>query len=259
MANQWSFDDLAGRRVLVTGGSVGIGAAVAEAFADCGARVVLHFRRNADAASKLVDRIRAAGGEAWAEGGDLAEPGVAGDLVERAARRLNGLDVLVNNAGDMIERQPASGMSDDLFRRIMDLNLTSVFEACRAVRPLLVEAGGGSIVNTSSIAARNGGGPGGGVYAAAKAAVSTLTRALARELAPAGIRVNAVAPGFIRTSIHERLTTESAIEQARLAIPMQRIADPQDCVGAYLFLASDRLSGYVTGQIIEVNGGLLMP
>ncbi len=219
----------------------------------------MHYKSNAAGAAEIVARIRAGGGDAWAEGGDLTNPGVAADLVTRAASRMNGLDILINNAGDMIERQPASEMEDELYRRIIDLNLTSVFEACRAARPFLVVVGDGVIVNTTSIAARNGGGPGGGIYAAAKAAVSTLTRALARELAPEGIRVNAVAPGFVRTSIHQRLTTDTAIETARQAIPLQRVAEPQDCVGAYLFLANSRLSGYVTGQILEVNGGLLMP
>jgi 3-oxoacyl-[acyl-carrier protein] reductase len=259
MAPTWGFASLAGRRVLVTGASVGIGAAVAQGFADCGSRLVLHYNRNADAARELLGRIRAGGGEAEAEPGDLATPGVAADLVARAAARLDGLDILVNVAGDMIERRPATETPDDLYRRIVDLNLTSVFEACRAARPWLSAAGDGVIVNTTSIAARNGGGPGAGVYAASKAAVSTLTRALARELAPHGVRVNAVAPGFVRTSIHDRLTSPAALEAARQTIPLRRVAAPQECVGAYLFLADNSLSGYVTGQILEVSGGLSAP
>ncbi|MCP8937591.1 SDR family oxidoreductase [Alsobacter sp. SYSU M60028] len=259
MTHPWSFADLAGRRALVTGGSVGIGAAVARAMAACGTRVVVHYHRNFEAAAEVVDAIQAEGGEAWAESADLSRPGAATALVERAADRLGGLDILVNNAGDMIARVRASETPDDFYRTVMDLNLTSVFEACRAAAPLLKASGDGVIVSTSSIAARNGGGPGSGVYAAAKAAVSSLTRSLARELAPDGVRVNAVAPGFIMTSIHERLTDDTAIETARRSIPLGRIGAPEDCVGAYLWLASNRLSGYVTGQVIEVNGGLLSP
>ena len=259
MAQVWGFAELAGRRILVTGGSVGIGAAVAQAFAACGSRVVLHYNANVAAADGIVERIRNEGGEAFAEGGDLSRSGAAEGLVTRAAERLGGLDILVNNAGDMIERRPVSETPDELYRKIVDLNLTSVFEACRAARPLLATATDGAIINTTSIAARNGGGAGAGVYAAAKAAVSTLTRALARELAPYGIRVNAVAPGFVRTSIHRRLTQESAVEAARRTIPLERVAEPEECAGTYLYLASKKLSGYVTGQIIEVNGGLLMP
>lgn len=259
MPAHWNFASLAGRRVLVTGASVGIGAAVAQAFADCQCRVVIHYNRNAQAAAGAVAQIAEAGGQAWAEGGDLTKPGVAGDLVKRAAAHMGGLDILVNNAGDVVERRLVSDIPDDLYRRIIDLNLTAVFEACRVARPMLAAGGDGVIINTTSVAARNGGGPGSAIYAAAKGAVSTFTRSMAREFAPDGIRVNAVAPGFFYTSIHERLTPDAVIEAARQAIPMKRIAAPEECVGAYLFLADNRLSGYVTGQIIEVNGGLVMP
>jgi 3-oxoacyl-[acyl-carrier protein] reductase len=141
---------------------------------------------------------------------------------------------------------------------VLDLNVRSVVVACRAAIPWL-QRQGGVIINTSSIAARNGGGPGSGLYASAKAFVSNLTRGLAKELVKDRIRVNAVAPGVIATPFHDRFSTPEQLTQMVGAIPMGRAGAPEDCVGAYLFLASDTLSGFVTGQILEVNGGQLMP
>jgi 3-oxoacyl-[acyl-carrier protein] reductase len=256
---QYGFDDLRDKIVLVTGASTGIGAAVARAFASCGSIVVVHYNRSAEAARTLVAEIAQAGGQALSEAADLAQPGAGTQLVRRAAERVGGLDILVNNAGHLIERRPASETDDEHYRRIIDLNMTSTFECCRTATPLLKNSGAGVIINTTSIAARMGGGPGSGVYAAAKAGVSTLTRALARELAPEGIRVNAVSPGFIRTPLHDQLTSLEALDAAEQTIPLRRIGVPEDCAGAYLFLASGCLSGYITGQIVEVNGGLLMP
>jgi len=134
-----------------------------------------------------------------------------------------------------------------------------VVMASQAAVPHLKKAGGGSIINTSSVAARNGGGPGSALYGGAKAFVSNVTRNMARELAPQGIRVNAVAPGVIMTPFHERYSSPELLEQMRRSIPMGRIGKAEDCVGAYLFLASPALSGYITGQTIEVNGGQIMP
>jgi 3-oxoacyl-[acyl-carrier protein] reductase len=117
----------------------------------------------------------------------------------------------------------------------------------------------GSIINTSSIAARNGGGVGASLYAAAKAFVSTLTRNWAKELGPKGVRVNAVSPGVIETPFHERFSTPEMLEGMRRTIPLERLGAPVDCTGTFLYLASGEMSGYITGQVIEVNGGQLMP
>jgi len=137
---------------------------------------------------------------------------------------------------------------------------TNVLAFCREVVPLMRAQGrGGSIVNVSSIAARNGGGPGAYLYAGAKGFVSTATRGLAKELAPDRIRVNAVSPGVIQTPFHDRFSTPQLLESFKAAIPLARIGEPDDCVGAFLYLASEQLSGYVTGQILEVNGGQYMP
>jgi 3-oxoacyl-[acyl-carrier protein] reductase len=142
---------------------------------------------------------------------------------------------------------------------VIDLNARSVAVACRRVIPILRRCGGGVILNNSSISARTGGSPGSALYSASKAFVATLTRALATELAPDRIRVNAVAPGTVATRFHEQYSTPEKLEATRRRIPLQRLGTPDDCVGALLFLASERLAGYVTGQIIELNGGQLMP
>jgi 3-oxoacyl-[acyl-carrier protein] reductase len=141
----------------------------------------------------------------------------------------------------------------------MELNMGTVFRACRRVVPSMVKQGNGAIVNISSIAARTGGGGRSVLYASAKAAVSTFTRGLAREVGRHGIRVNAVAPGVIDTPFHDRHSTPQRLEQIAAANPLGRIGTPQDCVGPVMFLASSTMGGYVTGQVIEVNGGALTP
>jgi 3-oxoacyl-[acyl-carrier protein] reductase len=253
------FGDLAHQVVLVTGASTGIGAAVARGFGACGARVAVHYNRSAAEAESVVASILAKGGEAWAEQADLAEPANAAALVDRVAGRAGRLDVLVNNAGYLIRRIPFAETDAELFRELLDLNLASLAAACHAALPHFRRQRRGVIINTTSVAARNGGGPGTVLYAATKGGVSTLTRGLAKELARENIRVNAVAPGIIATPLHAKLTPPETLAAMVAQIPMGRAGTPEECVGAYLFLASDALSGYITGQVIEVNGGQLMP
>ncbi len=250
--------DLDGKAVLITGASTGIGAAVARAYAEQGARVAIHYNSSEDAAAQLADLITAAGGTALLVHGDLSKGGETERVVEEVADAFGGLDGLVNNAGGMLGRVPTSAMTDAHYEEVMNLNARSVLAGTRAAHPHLKKHGG-FIINTTSIAARNGGAGGAILYAASKGFVSTITRGHAKEFAGDGIRVNAVAPGVITTPFHERYSTKEQLEAMRGTVPMGRLGTAEDCVGAYLFLASPALSGYVTGQIIEVNGGQLMP
>jgi 3-oxoacyl-[acyl-carrier protein] reductase len=251
--------DLKGRVCLVTGASTGIGAAVARALGAQGARVAVHYNQSKDAANEVVASIKKAGGEGFAIGGDMARVKVVTEVVERTAAHFGRIDVLINNAGSLVKRVPVFDASDDQYDAVMDLNARSVFAACRAVVPHFRKAGRGNIINTTSIAARNGGGYGAVLYASAKGFVSTFTRGLAKELVKDNVRVNAVAPGVIATPFHERFSTAEQIKAMTAMIPMGRLGTSEECVGTYLYLASDTLSGYVTGQVVEVNGGQLMP
>ncbi|MHB2167070.1 SDR family NAD(P)-dependent oxidoreductase [Alsobacter sp. R-9] len=257
--SQLAIPDLAGKVVLVTGGSTGIGAAAAKAFAANGARVMVHYNESRDAAEAVAAAIAAAGGDTATVQGDVAEPGVPKRIVEATAGRFGRLDVLINNAGGMLGRKSLPELTDEHYHRVMNLNALSVVALTREAHPVMKASGGGAIVNVTSIAARNGGGGGAVLYAASKGFVSTFTRGISKELWADRTRVNAVAPGVIMTPFHERYSNAQQIEAMRQTVPMGRVGTPEDCVGAFLFLASDALSGYMIGQIIEVNGGQLMP
>jgi 3-oxoacyl-[acyl-carrier protein] reductase len=256
--NRLVIPDLAGKAVLITGGSTGIGAAVARGFAEQGAIVAIGYHSSADQAHALASEIKAAGGEALAVKGDVSDPKACARIVAETTARFGRLDGLINNAGLMLGRVNSLEASDEHLRAVIDLNSSSVIWVTRAAVPWL-EREGGFIINTTSIAARNGGAGGAMLYAAAKGFVSTITRGHAKELIGKKIRVNAVSPGVIATPFHDRYTDAAAMEAIRKTIPIARIGTAEECVGAYLFLASEALSGYVVGQIIEVNGGQLMP
>jgi len=251
------FEDLKGRVALVTGGATGIGGAVSAAFGSAGMKVAVHFNSGADEAASIAADIRRAGGEALVLHGDITEPGATDDLIRRTIEAFGGLDVLVNNAGGMVARRPIETVDDQFFDAVMDLNVRQLVHACRA-GAMAMRQGGGSIVNVASISARTGGSPGSSVYSGAKAFVATFTRSLARELAPYNVRVNALSPGTIATAFHERHSTPDKLEATRKSIPMARLGAAQDCAGTALFLASRAMSGYITGQVIEVNGGQFM-
>ncbi|MBA3792489.1 MAG: SDR family oxidoreductase, partial [Rubrobacter sp.] len=167
------------------------------------------------------------------------------------------LDILVNNAGSLLERRSLEEMTEDLWDRVMEVNLKSVYLCSQAVLPLMKRQGRGRIVNITSVAARNGGGPGSVAYATAKGGVSTLTRAMAKELVADNILVNGVAPGVITTPFHDRFTPPDVREKMAGAIPIGREGTPEETAGAVVFLASSA-ADYLVGEIIEVNGGQLM-
>ena len=253
-----SIPDLADKVVLVTGGSTGIGAAVVRAFAAQGALVAIGCRANRASADAIAREIGEAGGGALVVEGDVAKNEDCRRIVERTVAHFGRLDGLINNAGAMLGRVPSLEVDDDHLQAVLDLNASSVVRVTRAAAPHLAVRGG-FVINTTSIAARNGGGGGAVLYAASKGFVSTITKGLAKELWPKKIRVNGVAPGLIATLFHERDTDAKTFAVQEATIPMGRAGTSDECVGAYLYLASDALSGYVIGQIIEINGGQLMP
>ncbi|HMS79956.1 MAG TPA: glucose 1-dehydrogenase [Burkholderiaceae bacterium] len=252
-------DDLKGKVALVTGASTGIGAAVAREFGRLGMKVAVHYFSSADAAERVAADVREAGGEAFTLRADAHDSRAMRDVVARTAQHFGRLDVLVNNAGALVRRMPIEQFTDALFDDVVDLNVRSALAATAAATPIMRAQGGGNVIFVTSVAARHGGGPGASLYAGSKGFISTATHGLAKELAKDGIRVNAVSPGVITTPFHEKFSTPEQLETMRLTIPMARLGTADECVGAFVYFASERLSGYVTGQILEVNGGQYMP
>ena len=250
--------DLRDKAVLITGASGGIGAAVGCAFAQQGARVAIHYRSNAAQAAEVVQDIRDSGGQAVLVQGDLTVASAAQHVVEESARSLGGLDILINNAGSLISRRAILDADDAWVDSVIALNAKSVISTTQAAVPHMEKRGGGVIINVGSIAGLDGGGSGAGVYGASKAFVHNMTRHLARELAARNIRVNTVSPGVVDTAFHAA-TPPERMEAMRKSVYLGRIGTPADCVGAFLFLASAQMSGYITGQNIHVNGGQAMP
>ena len=251
--------DLRGRVALVTGASTGIGAAAARAMGAQGMQVAVHFNQSEGPAAQVVRDIEAAGGKALPVRADVRDSDAIRRIVAQVLQAFGRIDVLVNNAGGLVKRVPIAEFSDELFDDVLHINARSMLAFCREAVPAMRSQGGGSIINVTSIAARHGGGPGAFLYAGAKGFVSTATRGLAKELAGDRIRVNAVSPGVIETPFHDRYSTPQMLESFKGTIPMGRLGTADECVGAFLYLASEALSGYLTGQIIEVNGGQYMP
>jgi 3-oxoacyl-[acyl-carrier protein] reductase len=247
------------KKTVIFGASSGIGAAVAKRFAALGSEVIVHYNGNKAGAEKVLREIADKGGKAHLLAGDVSQADVAERLVIEAAAKMGRLDIVINNAGNMFGRTAIAKASDEQYRNVIDLNIGGVFFACRRAASILQEQKSGTIINTTSVAARTGGGDGAGLYGAAKGFVSTITRVLAKELAPHGVRVNAVAPGVIETDFHRVNSTPEQLAAAVKGIPLGRLGTAEECVGAFEFLADESMSGYITGQVIEVNGGQLMP
>ena len=240
--------------VLVTGATAGIGRATALAFAREGAKLVV-TGRNAKAGAELVDELKQLGAEADFVAGDAAQETVAKIWVDAAVKKHGRLDVAVNNAGVEGETGAITDQTGDNYDRIFDVNVRGVFHALKHQIPALQKGGGGAIVNLSSIVGQIGM-PGAALYIASKHAVNGLTRSAALEVAKQGIRVNAVAPGAIRTEMFERFTGRDAAAQAGLAAahPIGRVGEVDEVAAAILYLASDDAK-FTTGQILPVDGG----
>ncbi len=242
---------LQGKTAIVTGGTRGIGLAIVRTFLQNGAAVALFGSRK-----ETVDKALAAlksENAAWQVMGlapDLTDFDAVRQAVETVREAFGTVDIMVNNAG-ISAREPLAEYRPEDFKKIMDLNVTAVFNGCKAVEPIMRAAGHGCIINTSSMVSLYGQ-PAGVGYPASKFAVNGLTKSLARELGPAGIRVNAVAPGVTRTDMVATLPKEM-VERISAPIPLRRIGEPQEVANVFLFLASD-LASYVTGAVVSVDG-----
>jgi len=252
-----NYMDLTGRVALVTGASSGIGAATALVLADLGAAVALGCHANQEGAARVCRAIERAGGKAVVLRADVRQAGEARSLVARAAEALGAIDILINNAGSLVRRMALREITEESWREVMDLNLTSAMVCSQAVAPGMVERRRGAIVNIVSIAGRNGGGAGAGPYASAKGGLIAFTKSQAKELAPHGVRVNAVSPGVIDTPFHEVFSTPEMMQNFVKGIPLGRVGTSRECAMAIAFLASEAAS-YVVGETLEVNGGQLM-
>ena len=246
--------DLTGKSVLVTGGSRGIGRAIAEACAGAGANVAFTYRASADTAEALRKALEVHGGQSLAIQSDASDFDSAGAAVDQVVKEFGSLDVLVNNAG-VARDNLLIRMSEEDWDTVIGTNLKSVFNYCKAAYRPMMKQRSGSVVNISSVVGVMGN-PGQANYAASKAGIIGFTKSLARELGGRNVRANVVAPGFVATDMTASLP--EAAQQAMLSgVVLGRVAQPEEIANAVLFLASDA-SAYITGHVLNVNGGLAM-
>jgi NAD(P)-dependent dehydrogenase (short-subunit alcohol dehydrogenase family) len=248
------------KTALITGASRGIGEATAVAFAAAGVRnFILHYNSHRQGIDDLVNRLSGAGSGVFCRTiqADLAqETGIESFLAEVGQLKVP-VDILVNNAGFLVQRARLAESTPELWDRVMNLNAKSAWFITQAVVPGMIERGGGVVVNLSSIAARNGGGVGAAMYAASKATVACFTKGLSRELAPKGIRINAVSPGTVDNHFHQVFSTKQMLESMLASTPAGRLGDNEEVADVIVFLCSPA-ARYVHGQTIEINGGMYM-
>ena len=246
--------DLSGKVAVVTGAARGIGKAIAEAFAENGAKVVI-ADIDIDEAKKTADSI---GELAVAVKVDVTSCEAVEQMFKETEEKCGGTaDIVVNNAGTQIALHTVEDMPMDVWNKAVALNLTSAMICSKYAIPAMKKKGWGRLIHTSSISANSGGGPGGSSYAAAKGGLSNLTKGLAKEVGPHGITSNAFAPGVVLTQIHEKFSTKESLESLKGMTPVGRLSVPEDIAGVVIFLASDSAS-YINGECIAINGGLRM-
>jgi 3-oxoacyl-[acyl-carrier protein] reductase len=250
--------DLSGKTALITGASRGIGAATAIAFARLGApRLILQYNSFAQGAEETAALARASGSAVETVQADLSSLAGIHGFLNYLGNTQPAIDILVNNAGSLVERSRLFEMNEDLYDRVMNLNVKSAWLIAKAAAAGMVARKSGFIVFLSSIAARNGGGPGATVYAAAKAAVSAMTKGIAKELAPHGIRVNAVSPGTVDNYFHQQFSTRQMLDSVVAATPAGKLGDNEEVADTIVFLCSEG-ARFIYGQTIEINGGMYM-
>lgn len=239
---------------IVTGGGRDIGREVSLKLAAAGAKVCINYANDQASASETLQRIQAAGGQAIVHRANAADARAVAGLVDATQDAFGQrIDILINVAGGMVARKPLADIDEAFFHRVMDLNLKSVYLTTQAVAPHMGE--GGAIVNFASLAGRDGGGPGAAIYATAKAAVMTFSRAMAKELGPRGIRVNALCCGMIATRFHDEFTKPEVRAAVANATPLRRQGRADEAADAAIYLASDAAS-FINGANVDVNGGV---
>lgn len=251
------YNSLENKVVLITGASSGIGAEVAKKIAQQKAKVIVNYHSSKAKAEALVAEITAGGGQAIAIQADVSDRKAVDELVQQSVDTYGTIDVLINNAGSMVQRIPFEELTDDTWNYVYDVNVKSVFYVTQSALPYLKLSKDAAIVNVASVAGRNGGGPGSIHYASAKGAVLTLTKGLAKELIPFGIRVNGVNPGLIGTPFHDKFSSPQIRESLVKGIPLGREGTPAEVANIIAFLASSE-SSYVYGEVIEINGAQLL-